>query len=160
MIMLFCVITLVSHEEELSIKDSNCDAKHTTLIQILLKSFTFQGYTNKPKPFFYDTAQTWDNLGNFIAMRKKGYLAGQKDWGNRHVIGSCCSRNISMHGHMNLYLPLAAAPQPWVVHPPSAQSWWDPDCPLQHKEPAPVSPLDGKKQSLTPGNCPLSTVLS
>lgn len=58
MAQLFCVITLVSHEEDLSLKDSNCDAEHTTVIQILLKSSTTQGYTNKPKPFFHDTVQT------------------------------------------------------------------------------------------------------
>lgn len=36
MTVLFCVITLVPHEEKLSIKGSDCDAEHTTLVQILL----------------------------------------------------------------------------------------------------------------------------
>lgn len=42
MTMLFCVITLVSHKEELSIKDSNCDVEHTTLLQILLSILQFK----------------------------------------------------------------------------------------------------------------------
>lgn len=36
MAVLFCVITLVPYEEKLSIKGSNCEAEHTTLVQILL----------------------------------------------------------------------------------------------------------------------------
>lgn len=42
MTMLFCVITLVSHEEELSMKDSNCDTEHTALLQILLSLLQFK----------------------------------------------------------------------------------------------------------------------
>lgn len=35
MTLLFCVITLVPHEEKLPIKGSDCDAEHTTLVQTL-----------------------------------------------------------------------------------------------------------------------------
>lgn len=41
-----------------------------------------QGYTDKPKPCFHDTAQTWDNLSNSTGMKEKECLAWQKGQGN------------------------------------------------------------------------------
>lgn len=87
MTVLFSVITLALQEEKLSIMGSNCDVKHTTLVQILLS-----------------VLQVKVTLREGIFKRAEGP--------RKYRYASCGShhrRNASVCGHRTPQIPLAMA---------------------------------------------------
>lgn len=87
MTVLFSVITLALHEEKLSIMGSNCDAEHTTLVQILLSVLQVN-----------------------VTQREGIFKRAEGPRKYRHTsYGSRHRRNTSVCGHRTLQVPLTMA---------------------------------------------------